>query len=243
MVGLVKRDGADLTARGLAILMMVDTMPGPHTVRALTERLGVPKPSITRALSRLETLDLVRRDPRSGRWAVRAGAPDEGWHGICGAGRAVGAGGGRVGVGAPSPPRITIIPPDQRQPPHPPARRQFRASFDKARARRAAAFVTPQPRDQRADAHVAATHPGELGQAVGSLTAARRGAAVDREAKPGELGYPALEYRLPGGTRRHVLAHRPTRILARSAWCGTRNHDGVATRGRRSHPRWERSSA
>jgi DNA-binding MarR family transcriptional regulator len=61
MIGLVKRDDADLTARGLSILMMVGTMPGPHTVRGIAEHLEVSKPSITRTLDRLEALGLARR--------------------------------------------------------------------------------------------------------------------------------------------------------------------------------------
>ncbi len=62
MVGLVKDDGADLTARGLAILMVVDTMPGPHTVRGMAARLAVSRPAITRTLDRLEMPGLTSRD-------------------------------------------------------------------------------------------------------------------------------------------------------------------------------------
>ncbi len=69
VVGLVRLDGRDLTARGLAILLAVDTLPGPHTVRGMAQRLAVDKPSITRTLNRLEALNLVRRtaDPADGR--------------------------------------------------------------------------------------------------------------------------------------------------------------------------------
>jgi DNA-binding MarR family transcriptional regulator len=62
MIGLVRRDDADLTARGLSILLMIDTMPGPHTVRGMAEHLNVSKPAVTRTLDRLEVLGLVRRD-------------------------------------------------------------------------------------------------------------------------------------------------------------------------------------
>jgi DNA-binding MarR family transcriptional regulator len=69
MIGLVKRDDVDLSARGLSILLLVDTMAGPPTVRGLTGRLDIAKPSVTRTLDRLEVLGLVRRvpDPDDGR--------------------------------------------------------------------------------------------------------------------------------------------------------------------------------
>ncbi len=69
IVGLVRRDGADLSARQLSVLLICFLEDGPHTVRGLAERLNVAKPAITRALDRLEQFDLVRRapDPRDRR--------------------------------------------------------------------------------------------------------------------------------------------------------------------------------
>ena len=69
MVALVRRDGADLSARQLSVLLICGLEEGPHTVRGLAERLNVAKPAITRALDRLEQFDLVRRvpDPRDRR--------------------------------------------------------------------------------------------------------------------------------------------------------------------------------
>lgn len=69
MVGLVRREGADLSARQLGVLLICFLEDGPHTVRGLAERLNVAKPAITRALDRLEQFDLVRRapDPRDRR--------------------------------------------------------------------------------------------------------------------------------------------------------------------------------
>lgn len=69
IVGLVRRDGADLSARQLSVLLICFLEDGPHTVRGLAERLHVAKPAITRALDRLEHFDLVRRapDPRDRR--------------------------------------------------------------------------------------------------------------------------------------------------------------------------------
>jgi DNA-binding MarR family transcriptional regulator len=69
MIGLVRRDGADLSARQLSVLLISVLEDGPHTVRGLAERLNVAKPAITRALDRLEQFDLVRRgdDPRDRR--------------------------------------------------------------------------------------------------------------------------------------------------------------------------------
>lgn len=59
----------DLTQRQLAVLLSVHLDPGPHTVRGLAETLGLPKPTITRALDRLGDLRLARRtaDPRDRR--------------------------------------------------------------------------------------------------------------------------------------------------------------------------------
>jgi DNA-binding MarR family transcriptional regulator len=69
MCGLVRSDDTDLSARGLAILLAIATMPGPHTVRGMAERLAISRPAITRTLDRLEALGLVRRvsDPDDGR--------------------------------------------------------------------------------------------------------------------------------------------------------------------------------
>ena len=57
----VRRDGPDLSARQMAVLMTVYLADPPHTVRGLAERLGVAKPAVTRALDRLSALGYVRR--------------------------------------------------------------------------------------------------------------------------------------------------------------------------------------
>ncbi len=57
----VKADRPDLTARQQAILMTVSLTRGPHTVRGLSDALGLAKPAITRALDTLERHDLVKR--------------------------------------------------------------------------------------------------------------------------------------------------------------------------------------
>jgi DNA-binding MarR family transcriptional regulator len=61
IVSLVRRDGADLSARQLGVLLTVYLTEGPHTVRGLAAALNVSKPAITRALDRLGELDLARR--------------------------------------------------------------------------------------------------------------------------------------------------------------------------------------
>ncbi|HVO48944.1 MAG TPA: MarR family transcriptional regulator [Steroidobacteraceae bacterium] len=61
MVGLVRRDGADLSARQLSVFLTCYLQDGPHTVRGLAATLKVNKPSITRALDRLGEFDLARR--------------------------------------------------------------------------------------------------------------------------------------------------------------------------------------
>ncbi len=57
----VRRDSPDLSMRQWAILLSVYLSPGPHTVRALSRDLNVPKPAISRALDALSILGFVRR--------------------------------------------------------------------------------------------------------------------------------------------------------------------------------------
>ncbi len=63
ILALVQQPGPDLTARQLAALLVCYLEDGPHTVRGLAKRMGVPKPAITRALDRLEQFDLTERRP------------------------------------------------------------------------------------------------------------------------------------------------------------------------------------
>ena len=53
--------GAGLSARQMAILLVVSIDPPPHTVRGLAVALNVSKPAISRALDSLGKLGLVRR--------------------------------------------------------------------------------------------------------------------------------------------------------------------------------------
>jgi DNA-binding MarR family transcriptional regulator len=61
VVSLVRRDGADLSARQLAVFLTCYLNDGGHTVRGLAAELKVSKPAITRALDRLGELDMARR--------------------------------------------------------------------------------------------------------------------------------------------------------------------------------------
>src|ERR1700748_3850211 len=61
VVALVRRDGADLSARQLGVFLTCYLLDGGHTVRGLAAELNVSKPAITRALDRLGELDLARR--------------------------------------------------------------------------------------------------------------------------------------------------------------------------------------
>src|SRR5271167_1094598 len=61
IVALVRRDGPDLSARQLGVLLTCYLRDGGHTVRGLAADLNVSKPAITRALDRLGELDLARR--------------------------------------------------------------------------------------------------------------------------------------------------------------------------------------
>ena len=59
----VQSDGPDLTARQTALMLTVYLEAGPHTVRALAQRLGVGKPAIVRAIDTLQDGGLVDRRP------------------------------------------------------------------------------------------------------------------------------------------------------------------------------------
>jgi DNA-binding MarR family transcriptional regulator len=78
VVGLVRREGPDLTARQLGVMLICYLEEGPHTVRGLAARLAVAKPAVTRALDRLEEFQLARRlqDPRDRRSIVVASTPE-----------------------------------------------------------------------------------------------------------------------------------------------------------------------
>lgn len=51
----------DLSQRQVAVLLTVYMTPPPHTIRSLSEQLGVSKPAVCRAVDTLSALDLVRR--------------------------------------------------------------------------------------------------------------------------------------------------------------------------------------
>ncbi len=72
IVGLVRRDGPDLSARQLAVFLICYLDEGPHTVRGLAVQMDVSKSAITRSLDRLGALGLARRaqDPRDRRSVV-----------------------------------------------------------------------------------------------------------------------------------------------------------------------------
>jgi DNA-binding MarR family transcriptional regulator len=51
----------DLSQRQIAVLLTVYMSPPPHTIRSLSEQLGVSKPAVCRAVDTLSGLDLIRR--------------------------------------------------------------------------------------------------------------------------------------------------------------------------------------
>ena len=61
LVASVRRDGPDLSARQMALLLTVYLCDPPHTVRGLAVALAISKPAITRALDRLSALGFVKR--------------------------------------------------------------------------------------------------------------------------------------------------------------------------------------
>ena len=78
LVALIRREGADLTARQFAVFLICYIEEGPHTVRGLAERTRLPKPAISRVLDRLGALGLTRRvaDPRDKRSVLVACTAD-----------------------------------------------------------------------------------------------------------------------------------------------------------------------
>lgn len=61
IVESVRRDGPDLSARQMALMLTVYLTPPPHTVRGLASTLNISKPAVTRALDRLSQLGFIRR--------------------------------------------------------------------------------------------------------------------------------------------------------------------------------------
>jgi DNA-binding MarR family transcriptional regulator len=61
IVESVRRDGPDLSARQMAIVLTAYMTPPPHTVRGLAASLNISKPAVTRALDRLSELGLLKR--------------------------------------------------------------------------------------------------------------------------------------------------------------------------------------
>ncbi|MGH7748305.1 MAG: MarR family transcriptional regulator [Candidatus Dormibacteria bacterium] len=62
IIGLVRRDGPDLTARQLAIFLICYLESEVQTVRGLAAKLGISKPAVSRALDRLGEFSFVRRE-------------------------------------------------------------------------------------------------------------------------------------------------------------------------------------
>ena len=60
-LALIHQEDFDLTQRQLTLFMTCFLQSEPQTVRGLSARLNISKPAISRALDRLEELDLVKR--------------------------------------------------------------------------------------------------------------------------------------------------------------------------------------
>jgi DNA-binding MarR family transcriptional regulator len=63
LLGLIRADQRDLTARQLCVLATLSLEPDLNTVRGLAVHLRISKPAITRAIDRLEKEGLVKRRP------------------------------------------------------------------------------------------------------------------------------------------------------------------------------------
>lgn len=62
ILGMVRKEGRDLTARQLAIFLICYLESEPQTMRRLAEKLNILQPAIARALDRLEEAGLVGRE-------------------------------------------------------------------------------------------------------------------------------------------------------------------------------------
>ncbi len=62
-IAIIRSDGRDLSARQFAVFLTCYLQDRDHTVRGFAAELGIPKPSVTLALNRLEELELAKRTP------------------------------------------------------------------------------------------------------------------------------------------------------------------------------------
>jgi DNA-binding MarR family transcriptional regulator len=69
VLGLVRLNGSDLSARQLGVFLTCYLHAGDHTVGSLAAELNISKPAVCRVLDRLEERTLARRqiDPRDRR--------------------------------------------------------------------------------------------------------------------------------------------------------------------------------
>jgi len=63
LIEMVRKEGPDLSARQLGIMLTVYLNEPPHTVRGLAAHLKISKPAVTRALDTLSHMDLLKRKP------------------------------------------------------------------------------------------------------------------------------------------------------------------------------------
>ena len=63
LIEMVRKEGPDLSARQLSVMLTVYLNEPPHTVRGLAAHLQISKPAVTRALDTLGHLDLLKRKP------------------------------------------------------------------------------------------------------------------------------------------------------------------------------------
>ncbi len=77
--GAAEASPRDLTARQMAIFLLVHLSSHPQTVSGLARRLDMPSPNVSRAIDRLEEMGLVRRGPpASGSRGIGVGRTPQG---------------------------------------------------------------------------------------------------------------------------------------------------------------------
>ena len=80
IAALVRREGADLSARQIGVFLICYLEDEAQTVRGLAAKLDISSTAICRALNRLSEFDLVRRrtDPLDRRSVLRVNGRDDG---------------------------------------------------------------------------------------------------------------------------------------------------------------------
>jgi DNA-binding MarR family transcriptional regulator len=71
VVVMLHSEGRDLSLRQLGVLLTIDKVGGPHTIKGVAKAMDVEAPRVARAADALEAYKLARRLPGKDRRAAR----------------------------------------------------------------------------------------------------------------------------------------------------------------------------